>query len=122
MAKRLTVTEFLARYDVGETFTEEELKDIFWGNLKKNEDDCVKCIEDDYGENRRWSRMYYRYWLIGNRYFFMQMDEGLTEYQDNWYGYQPQEVTLKQEKKVITVIDNIWTPIEREEQANEGNN
>lgn len=109
----MTVKEFLEIYDNKEGFDEDELREIFNGNLKKEEGDSISVIEEDYGEPRRWSRYHYQYLKINDRYFYTVCDEGLTEYQDNYYDIQPQEVSLKVETKTIVVTENIWTPIER---------
>lgn len=109
----MTVKEFLARYDEGERFDEHELKDIFWLDLLEDEDDNCTLIESEYGEPRRWQRSYTRWVNINGRFFELNADEALTELQDTDYWQQPQEVSFRQETKVITVVENIWTPIER---------
>lgn len=107
----MTVKEFLNRYDNGDTFSEEEVKELFDLDLDDDETDDVALIEEEEGENRRWSCMHYRYIELNGRYFMVIGDMGLTEYQDNEYLYQPEEMSLKVETKVITVTENIWTPI-----------
>lgn len=107
----MTVKEFLNLYDIGYQFDEDELKDIFNMDFDENENDQVFLVEEETGDNRRWSRMEYRYIKINNRYFLAMADIGLTEYQDNEYLCQPEEMSLKVETKVITVTENIWTPI-----------
>ena len=101
----MTVKEFLTRYDNKETFTEDELRDIYWGDLEG--DEGVEEIDEEIEEKRRWSQFVYKYVMIGGRYFCLTADIGLTEYQDNSYDYQPEEV--KPVEKVITVTE--WVPI-----------
>ena len=109
----MTVKEFLSRYDAGERFEEEELKDIFWLDFDQEDDDTCTLIEDEYDEPRRWQRSHLRWVKINGRFFEVHCDEALTELQDTEYYIQPQEVSFKQETKVITVVENVWTPIER---------
>ena len=100
----MTVKEFLTRYDNKETFTENELKDIYWGDLEWDDDDeGVQEIEEEADEIRRWSQFVYKYIKIGDRFFCLTADIGLTEYQDNEYNYQPEEVIPVE--KVITVTE-----------------
>ena len=104
----MTVKEFLTRYDKKETFTEDELKDIYWGDLEwEDDDEGVEEIDEEIEEKRRWSQFVYKYVKIGSRYFCLTADIGLTEYQDNSYDYQPEEV--KPVEKVITVTE--WVPV-----------
>lgn len=43
----MTIKEFLTRYDNKETFTENELRDIYWGGLEWDDDDeGVQEIEE----------------------------------------------------------------------------
>ena len=100
----MTVQEFLDRYDNKEQFNEEECRDLFWGDLEDYEE--LKLIDEEHDENRRWSYMSYRYFQIHDRFFRFSADIGLTEYQENSYWAQPEEVTLTTETKTITV--NVW--------------
>lgn len=101
----MTVKEFLTRYDNKEIFTEDELKDIYWGDFEG--DECSEEIDEEIAEKRRWSQFVYKYVMISGRYFCLTADIGLTEYQDNSYDYQPEEV--KPVEKVITVTE--WVTI-----------
>lgn len=109
----MTVKEFLARYDAGENFDERELQDIFWLDFLEDEDDICETIEDEYDEPRRWQRNHTKWVKINGRCFELNADEALTELQDTDYWRQPQEVIMTQETRVITVVENIYTPIER---------
>lgn len=100
----MTIKEFLTRYDNKETFTENELRDIYWGGLEWDDDDeGVQEIEEQADEKRRWSQFVYKYIKIGGRFFCLTADIGLTEYQDNEYNYQPEEVIPVE--KIITVTE-----------------
>ena len=101
----MTVKEFLTRYDNKEIFTEDELRDIYWGDFEGEE--CSEEIDEEIDEKRRWSQFVYKYVMIGGRYFCLTADIGLTEYQDNEYDYQPEEV--RPVEKVITVTE--WVTI-----------
>ena len=109
----MTVKEFLARYDKCENFNERELKDIFYLDFLEDEDDICEIIEDEYDEPRRWQRNHTKWVKINGRYFELNADEALTELQDTDYWRQPQEVIMTQETRVITVVENVYTPIER---------
>lgn len=103
----MTVKEFLTRYDNKETFTEDELKDIYWGDFEDDDDEWVEEIDEETDEKRRWSQFVYKYIRIRSRYFCLTADIGLTEYQDNEYNYQPIEV--KPVNKIITVTE--WVSV-----------
>jgi hypothetical protein len=109
----MTVKEFLNRYDNKEVFNEDELREIFNGDLDEEEGDYISVIEESYGEPRRWSRFHHQYLKINDRYFYTLSDEGLAECQDSYFDFQPKEVGLKVETKTIVVTENVWTPIER---------
>jgi hypothetical protein len=109
----MTVKEFLSRYDAGDQFNEDELKDIFWLDFEEDEDDNTGLVEEDYDEPRRWSRNHTVWVSINGRYFELNADEGLTELQDTTYWQQPQEVSLKQVTRTIVVTENQWNSIER---------
>ena len=108
----LRVKEFLELYDHGHQFDEDDLKNIFNADFDEEEDDEVYVVEEEAGDNRRWSRMEYHYISVNKRYFLTMADIGLTEYQDNEYLYQPEEMLLEVVTKVITVTENIWIPKE----------
>ena len=73
----------LNKFDKGEQFTEKELRDIRWS---------FKEIDTSYGENRRWSRSARTILEIGDRYFALDWEEGLTEYQEDEFYNQPIEL------------------------------
>lgn len=105
-------TDFLSRYDAGEQFSERELEDIFYMDFEDNDYDC-QVIEEEYDEPHRWVRPHTRWVSINGRCFELNRYEALTELQDNEYWQQPQEVIMTQETRVITVVENVYTPIER---------
>ena len=104
----MTINEFLIKYDNKEQFTESELSLLFWGDFDDEDDSEVKLIDTYQGENRRWSYTCCHYYQIKDRYFVFEAEIGLTEYQDNFYNTQPQEMKLTIEKKVITVEEKHW--------------
>lgn len=105
----MTITEFLTRYDNKETFSEGELRDLYWGDVD-DEDHEVYEIEESYHDKRRWSRVECRYMQIDNRYFCFSADIGLTECQDDTYWIQPKEVSRTQK----TVVIDVWEEIPRD--------
>ena len=109
----MTAKEFLNRYDNGEYFNERELEDIFHLEFHEDEEDKICIIEEEYDEPRRWSRFHTRWVEINGRFFELNADEGLTEYQDTEYMIQPQEVTCKQVTRTIVVTENEYSYIKR---------
>ena len=112
----MTVKEFLTRYDAGENFNEDELKNIFWLDFEGDSDDIAREVEEEYDEPRRWQRNHTKWVEINGRYFELNADEALTELQDTDYWRQPQEVSLRQVTRTIVVTENEWTDIERKKQ------
>lgn len=109
----MKVKEFLARYDAGDQFNEEELRKIFWLDFDEDEDDTCRLVEEEYDEPRRWSRNHTEWVSINERFFELNADEGLTELQDTNYWEQPKEVNWTQVTRTITVTENQWTYVER---------
>ena len=91
----MTTKEFLDKYDNNETFTEEEMFRIWIGDTEIE----MEVIEEGIGEQYRWNHIEWQVVKINNRYFDLAIMAGNTEYQDNEYYIQPQEV-----KPVETVI------------------
>lgn len=89
----MTDTEFLERFDKGETFSESELGSLRWEFPE---------VETIYGENRRWSRSAQTIFEVQGRLFALDWDEGLTESQDHEFFEQPYEV----EKRTKTIVVN----------------
>ena len=97
----MTTKEFLDRYDSNVDFTEEELHDIWVGDTEIE----MNTIEEGNGEQYRWNHEEWQIVKIGDRYFNIARMAGNTEYQDNEYDIQPQEVMPVE--KIIT----IWEPV-----------
>ena len=66
-------------------------------------------IDDEFGENRRWSRWRKTILNLNGRYFAIEWDEGLTEMQPDEFYNQPYEVKLKEYDKIIHVKE--WIEI-----------
>ena len=73
--------------------------------------DLVYCydIDNEYGENRRWSRWVKTIVKLKERYFAIEWDQGLTEMQPDEFYNQPYEVKLKEYDKIIHVKE--WIKI-----------
>lgn len=87
--------ELLEKIDNGEELTRSELCDIIF-EFK---------VERKNGDNRRWSRNVNTISKIGDRYFSINWEEGLTESQENDYYDYPTEVEKKTYEKTITVTE-----------------
>lgn len=85
------------------TFSEDELKDVRWGDLDIEEEfyndfKIVDTIEDP--DLDRWSRPVSVIFNYKDKFYELNYSEGLTEYQDDLYYGQPYEVKCI-EKQVI---------------------
>lgn len=83
------------KIETGEKLTEKELSELVWGY----------SIETSYGDNNRWTRSVTSIVQLGDKYFSIDWEEGLTEYQDNEFFAQPVEVVKKTYEKTITVTE-----------------
>ena len=92
----MTNKEFLERYDKKEKFSESELEKLEYFGEE------IDRIE---GPNRRWTRTIKNIFKVEDRYFALEFEEGLTEYQDNMYYNQPYEVE-KVFEEITTVVVN----------------
>ena len=91
--------ELLAKIDNKEKLTESEISDL-----------VAECeVEVKYGQNRRWSRSATTISKLGDRYFRIEWENGLTENQPNYFNNQPIEVELKEYEKIVKVKE--WIPI-----------
>lgn len=86
----------IRKIDAGERLTEQEIRMIVF---ETNE------IERNKGENRRWSRSVKSIVEMCSRYFCVDWEEGLTEYQENEFYNQPYEVKKNTYEKTITVTE-----------------
>lgn len=82
------------KIDNKENLTEKELRNVVFDYE----------IETEYGENRRWTRSVSTVVKLCNRFFMIEWEEGLTEYQPNEYLEQPYEVEKKEYEKLIKVV------------------
>ena len=82
-----------------EDLTDRELSELVYGY----------AVETDYGENRRWTRTNTTVVKLLSRYFSVDWEEGLTEYQEDEFYNQPIEVEKKTYEKTITVTE--WIPV-----------
>lgn len=84
----------VSKIDRHENLTEDELK-IIRGY----------SIEDIEGEESRWTRHIESIISMCGRFFALDWERGLTEYQENGYYNQPYEVEKKTVTKTITVVE-----------------
>ena len=83
----------LEKIDNGIDLTEKEIREVLAYEI-----DCEE------GENGRWTRSMYSVVKLKDRLFGISWEEGLTEFQENEYMYQPEEVVKKEEEKVVKVV------------------
>ena len=89
---------YLNKIDNKEELTERELLDMVYGF----------DIENEYGENRRWSRWVRTICELNGRYFSIEWDQGLTEMQPDECYEQPTEVELHEWDEVQTIHKREW--------------
>ena len=88
--------EFLERFDNGETFDEEELKDIVKGEIFSIVDTQLD------NELHRWTRTVNTIFEVKGRLFALEWEQGLTEDCDDEFYNQPYEVEKKEKTVVVT--------------------
>ena len=81
--------------------SEQEISDLI----------CNYEIERIKGDNSRWSRNIVSIIKLKDKYFKVCWEEGLTEYQENSYIYQPYEVKLQE--KEVKIIQRNWVEISK---------
>lgn len=91
----------LDKIDNKENLTESELKRLIYDYR----------VDTDYGDDFRWQKQVFTVVQLYNRTFMIEWMQGLTEYQDNSYDYQPYEVEKISYEKTITVTE--WETKER---------
>ena len=92
--------KMLIKIDNKEIFTEREIQTLIW---EFKEVDSIEGVEG------RWSRHMTTIVKLGDRFFSIDWERGLTERQDNYGFNQPEEVEL--EEKEITIIQKQWITI-----------
>ena len=92
----------IGKIDNNEDFTDDELGDLIF---------CTNEVHREEGEDRRWSKTVDYIFKVGERYFHIEYEQGLTECQENEYN-QPVEVTVKSEEKVIKKTIFTWKPLD----------
>ena len=95
----MTTKEFLKRYDNKIYFTEQELEDLWWDDLLETHAPVVQ--DEEYDQPDRWNILVTKVIQIDDRYFMIYKYQGNTEYQENYYDVQPDEVHPVE--KTITV-------------------
>lgn len=98
--------KILAKIDSGKELSERELCGLVFD---------YEFDQAGNGSCGRWAEHMNTIVLIGERYFSIKWDRGLTECQENEFENQPVEVFKKEYEKTITVTE--W--IERNENATE---
>ena len=89
----------LSKIDSGESLTSNELSKLAYDY----------DIDTQEGDDGRWVRSMYTAVELGGRHVGINWFKGLTEYQDNEFDFQPEEV--ERHEKMITVTE--WLPIKR---------
>lgn len=94
--------ETLYKLDNEENLTDEELSKLVY-NYSISEEDI---------EQGRWTMSTYTVCKLADRYFGIDWQRGLTEYQDDSFPYPPKEVKKHTYEKTVTVTE--WIPVKKE--------
>ncbi len=86
--------DFLKKYDSGEEFDEYKLAEMR---------EAYKQVDETYGDRHRWTESVNTVFQVGERYFCLEWEKGLTELQENQYYEQPYEVYPVTEEKIIKI-------------------
>lgn len=100
----MTTVEFLDWYDNDYPFSEDQLRNLYWGEFI--DDENVKEVDSFTGEHHRWTHEESKVYKIQNRYFEFYARIANTEYQDDEFDIEPTEV--KPVEKVVIC----WEAIE----------
>lgn len=87
------------KIDNKEPLTEQEIRTLVY----------EYDVETEHGDNRRWTRSVTTIVKLCDRYFAIDWEEGLTEYQDSEFYDQPYEV--RKEEEVKTIIVASWVKV-----------
>lgn len=85
----MTIKDFFDTYN-RQAFTEQELEDLWWGDLLDEPAPVVG--EEEYAEPDRWNTSVSKVIQVEDRYFMIYQYRANTEYQDTEYDWQPDEV------------------------------
>lgn len=93
--------EFLKRFDNGETFDEEELREII-------EEEIFSIVDtQSSSELLRWTRSVTTVFEIEGRLFALEWQQGLTEDCDDEFYNQPYEVEKKEKTVTVNVVEYV---------------
>ena len=84
---------------LNKTFNEKELNQLAWCDVEAD----IEMITQEEGEHHRWTQDVSTIFKFEDKFYCLDWDRGLTEYQENSFYNQPYEV--KKEVKTIEVIN-----------------
>lgn len=87
--------EVLKKIRNKEDFTQEEIESLFY---------MLEQVDEKKYDKRRWYIPVETIFKVKDTYILLEWDEGLTEYQDNVYDFNPYEVYYKEK----TIIVKEW--------------
>lgn len=99
-----TEQSIVNKIDSGEQLSEDELEKLVSSSFVVEEDK-----DSDLGD---WTQAVSTIIKVKDRYFEIDWDEGLTEYQENYFDEQPYEVIPLTYQKIVT--ETSWQPIKKE--------
>lgn len=100
---KITVKDFLNKFDNKIEFSEKELEYLFWDGPTSKENDIV-TFEGEEDKREQWGRYEISTFCINGRYFQFFRNIRLIQYQENEFFDQPIEVEKKVEKVLMEVV------------------
>ena len=86
----MTTKDFLDRYDNKQHLDEEQLRALWWNELL--DIDAPVVGKEEYGTPGRWNIPVSKVIKVEDRYFIIYRYQAATEYQEDEYDWQPDEV------------------------------
>ena len=90
--------DFLAAYDDGYKFSEEEIEQLAWVETRFGE-----MVDQEEGDSGRWNQHMTTIIEVEDRYFAVYWSAGLTECQESYYDGPVEEV--KPVKKMVEITE-----------------
>lgn len=88
----MNARDYLKRLNNGEELDDEEMRDLIECAEWDNDGGFSEVVAREYGENRRWQRLVTVTVRLGDTYWNVEYDQGLTEMQEDDWWKQPYEV------------------------------
>lgn len=95
------MSEIIEKLYKGEELNESEIQQLTWDDVEGSEVFDIRYNN----ELNRWSRYVRTIIKIGDDFWCIDWDQGLTEYQESSYHNQPFKVKMVTKQIAMTVVD-----------------